>query len=849
MGIIFFVKNIFKKKKKMASSSKDEWCAVEKLKGNENYHTWSFAIKTLLELNNLENCILKPESTNYETDLNKLKQAKARIILSVYPSIFPHIQNLESASKIWEKLSTMFEDSGLLRRIGLLRRLITTNLETCESMYEYVIQITDTSNKLNGIGFVVNDEWLGSILLAGLTENFKPMIMNIESSGVTLSADTIKTKLLDTAYENNQQNESAFMSKNKNEHKFEKFKRNFKCFKCGRKGHTAKYCKFKNNEVKSEGSNKEIKSALCTYVLNASSFNKNINENEWYIDSGASKHMTPFKHLLLNFQETNVTNIVTANSEKVPVLGMGKMEVRIADRIFEIKNVLFVPGLSANLLSVTEMVKNGNKVLFNEDKCNIFDSRRKIIFSTTSVEGIYKINVDETKCFTSKIETNGLEWHRRLGHVNFSDMMKMNEGIVNGIDFKNCNETDIKNCITCKEGKQTRKSFSRSVNRCENILDLIHSDLCGPMENISIGGARYMLTFIDDHSRKIFVYFLKEKSETVKKFIEFKSMVERSTNRKIKMIRTDNGTEYLNEVFQNELKKCGIKHQKSNVYTPEQNGVAERTNRKLIEKAKCMIFDANLEKPYWAEAMNFAAYILNHSVNSVLVTKTPEEIWSGNKVDVSHLRIFGCPVMVHVPKQKRYKLDKVSSKILFMGFTDDTKGFRCIDPITKKVCNSRDVVFIEDSRAISTTSCESTEENTKIKEIIPNLNFEEDVDLESVHSETINESDESFESSNDIFSDYEDTTVQETTDNPVQRSERIPKPKTFEDFHLFFANLPDDEDEPITLTEALCGPNSIHWKNAMKEELQALKESNTWVYTSLPDNRKTIKTKWVYKIK
>ncbi|KAK9692675.1 hypothetical protein QE152_g35008 [Popillia japonica] len=113
-----------------------------------------------------------------------------------------------------------------------------------------------------------------------------------------------------------------------------------------------------------------------------------------------------------------------------------------------------------------------------------------------------------------------------------------------------------------------------------------------------------------------------------------------------------------------------------------------------MERARCMMFDANLNKSYWGEAVNTAVYI-NRSVSSVLVDKTPEELLSGKKVDLSKLRIFGSPVIVHVPKANRVKLDPKSRKLIFVGYDSSVKGFRCIDPVTKKITISRDVVFFE----------------------------------------------------------------------------------------------------------------------------------------------------------
>lgn len=138
----------------------------------------------------------------------------------------------------------------------------------------------------------------------------------------------------------------------------------------------------------------------------------------------------------------------------------------------------------------------------------------------------------------------------------------------------------------------------------------------------------------------------------------------------------------------------GIHHQRTNVYTPQQNGVAERMNRTIVERSKCMLFDAELDKSYWAEAANMAVYLINRSVCVVLVNQTPEEIWYGQKVDLSHLQIFGSEVMVHVPKPRRKKWDSKSVKLLFVGYDSDKKGYRCIDPQSKKLTVSRDVKFL-----------------------------------------------------------------------------------------------------------------------------------------------------------
>lgn len=224
---------------------------------------------------------------------------------------------------------------------------------------------------------------------------------------------------------------------------------------------------------------------------------------------------------------------------------------------------------------------------------------------------------------------------------------------------------------------------------------MIHSDLCGPMENKSYGGMKYFISFIDDYSRMVHVYFLKDKQNILEIFKNYKRKVENQLNHTIKAIRTDNGKEYCNSNFDSYLARCGIIHQTSTPYTPQQNGLAERMNRTLVEKARCMIFYANLEKQVWAEAVATAAYIANRSPTKVLGNTTPFKMWTGKEPRLNHIRIFGSKVMVHIPKEKRLKWDKKSKEMIFVGYCETTKGYRILDPVTHQVIKSRDVIFLE----------------------------------------------------------------------------------------------------------------------------------------------------------
>lgn len=166
----------------------DKIIEIEKLAGRENYHKWKFSIEHAMKLQGFWKSVL-----GTETDAGVNEKAMSRLILYISPNLYVHIQGESTTKGVWDKLKKTYDDSGLTRRCGLLRKLTTTQLINCKDISEYVDTIVDTAQKLNQIGFAVNDEWVGSLLLSGLPEHFGPMIMAIESSDIKVTANKIRT--------------------------------------------------------------------------------------------------------------------------------------------------------------------------------------------------------------------------------------------------------------------------------------------------------------------------------------------------------------------------------------------------------------------------------------------------------------------------------------------------------------------------------------------------------------------------------------------------------------------------------------------------------------------------------
>lgn len=829
--------------------SSNSMVLIEKLVGRANYNTWRFAVQTYLQHEELWCCI---ENEGKAVDPKLDLKAKSKIILLVDSVNYIHIQEAQTAKEVWTNLQKAFDDKGLTRRVGLLKDLITTTLDNCQDIEDYVNKIMTTAHKLRNISFEVNDEWLGTLLLAGLPEVYKPMIMAIESSAVSITADAVKTKLLQ---EIKSSESVALYAGNKNKQRTQantqKVTKGPRCYKCNKHGHISKYCKTKRKDQTKKDENENGYVA----VFSASTSN---NKNNWFIDSGASMHLTMRKDWLYDLSPAPVTSIRIANDKMLEVKGCGKVNMSITDKNgktqnIQITNVLYVPELASNLLSVSQLIKKGHSVQFHDNGCKILNNSKEEILSCKLMNNMYCLNASTVTAYVSSSdESDSYLWHQRMSHLNLSDLRKL-PNCVEGVNI-NKNKSNMV-CEYCQEGKQSRLPFPKEGSRAKKPLELVHSDVCGPLEVKSIGGAQYFLTFVDDFTRKVYVYFLKSKSEVFSKFKMFKVLVENQLDLKIKRLRTDNGTEYLSNQFKEYMQNSGIIHETSNSYTPQQNGLAERMNRTLMERARCMLINANFQKVYWAEAVATAAYITNRCPTRSISYVTPEELWSGKKPNLKHVRIFGCEVMVHVPNIKRQKLDSKASKMFFVGYSETTKGYRLLDTKTKKIIISRDVVFLENSIMRKFTTVSLTDKDLTNNLTDPNTCSESSGSQNPKEPCESNESsynessdDESFYSDDDsLYVPKREVKLDKISNINTRSSNRKNKHET--NTYLCQGGDQHVEELPKTYQEAMSSVEKQKWEKSIQEELKAHERNETWELVKKPDKVKIIGCKWVFRIK
>ena len=365
---------------------------------------------------------------------------------------------------------------------------------------------------------------------------------------------------------------------------------------------------------------------------------------------------------------------------------------------------------------------------------------------------------------------------------------------------------------------------STGNKRATRKLAIVHSDICGPVNTVTPGDKRYMVTFIDDFSRSFAVFFMAQK---------FLARATGEAGEKIGFLRTDNGGEYTSNEFKQYLCDNLIGHETTNPHTPDQNGVTERMNRTLLEKARVMIFHAGLPKSYWVEAVNTTVYLSNRIPTQALDGNTsPYELWYSKLPDLSNLNVFGCLGYANVPGQQRTKLGPKAVQLRFIGYSKGTKWYRMMGMNTKQVMLRKDVVFNELAfkpqiaqlpvswSKVVTIGCDNVPDRREVAE--PN------------RVESMSENEPVVK-------------VNDSQQRPV-RAKKILIRLGIENVHhaevTHSANCATTDVKPQTMRHAMTSPNSTQWKRAAEDEYNSLMEHDTWELTTPPPDRAIVGSRW-----
>lgn len=364
-------------------------------------------------------------------------------------------------------------------------------------------------------------------------------------------------------------------------------------------------------------------------------------------DSGATHHVSGDSSAFSSIRPTSGTHVRSAGGQSHHVTGVGNVDIQLSSgEIKTVPSVLYTPGITKNLLSVGTLADQHKTLVFRSNGCFVLDNttlKVEIFAPRETSKGLYRL-LGTQKSVESEVNllnpnSPATLWHKRLGHFHTKGIQRMiHFEAVKGLPHLHfANQT----CSGCQLEKHARtKMPKQATHHASKILELVHSDVCGPFKVNSLGGCRYFVTFIDDFSKKIWIYFLTNKNQVLSKFQHFVHLMKTTTGQVVKTLRTDNGGEYTSKDFSNFCSSKGISRELTPLYTLERNGVAERRNRSLLDITRCLLIDKSLPRHLWEEAVKAAGDILNLCSTKQHPDKTPDELFYGKKPSISHLSLW-----------------------------------------------------------------------------------------------------------------------------------------------------------------------------------------------------------------
>lgn len=811
-------------------AEENQFMNVKPFNGGNGFSNWEFRVRLILEQKNVLKTITEDPPTDQDELSSFIKNdVKARniIVQCLSDNLLETIKDKKSAKDIMDTLKRTYLKKGIANQVQLQKKLRNMKFNPSESLNSFLTEFEKTVHELKNSGGQIQNSEVITQLLSAMPESYQSVTTAIdvlfcqEEDRITL--DFVKNKLL---------MEEARQCKNKSEkegnvqHAFAGFQRKptvksifknkdfpFKCYNCGKRGHKKADCTLRKSadyKSKSKCNLVEKKDDEIAFMVSSDEIVNDCEILQFVVDSGATNHLISSKYgfLLENSEEVYHKISVAKIGESIIARKKGELHVQTIDgKFIKLENVLECENLSKNLLSVKRIEEKDFQIVFEKKKIAI--KRNGETVSEGELCGnLYVINFYMKIKEVNLTVKNETLLHRRMGH---SSKFPSSEF-----------------CEVCTQGKQTRQPFKRinEDKKAKRILEVISSDVCGPITPATHDGKRYFCTFIDNFSHFGMCYLLETKSEVLTKFKTYASMIEAKFHKKIERLRCDNGGEYSSKEFKNFCMERGIKIQYTIPYNPEQNGVAERYNRSIMEKARCLIFDANIDKKFWGEAVRTSVYLLNRIPTSMLPETTPAEIWYNCKPNMEKIKVFGCNAFCFVPKEDRNgKLDSRSIKMVMMGYTEN--GYLLWHPDKEKMVSARNVIFDE--------NCLNRNYNQRT--ILDNDLGDRNDDSYQVRNEQ-----------EEIHGNIQDEENMEKN----RRSMRHKKlPKHLEDYEVeimmaLTVGEMSNGNVPETFTQAL----KEGWKEAVDEELSSHRKNHTWELVPTPSSSESIiDSKWVFQEK
>jgi hypothetical protein len=622
------------------------------------------------------------------------------------------------------------------------------------------------------------------------------------------------------------------------------------------------------------------------------------------LDSGTTSHICNVRSAFKTFEpKPGTIGGIQANVPPLEVLGHGNIDILCwvnghDDRTVTLLNVKYCPSARDNLISESKMDKRGMEIRRKNGKVTIKKLNGEIAIEGTLRHGLYELKCklappsmrEASVAFLATPSSLNIDiWHRRLGHLGEQDIRHLaRHKMVTGLQLDPNDK--LGPCDGCAKGKHPQAPFPKSGTRAKAVLDRLHMDLQGPFD-VSIAGYRHVLAVVDDHSRKGWKEYLKKKSDAPEAIENLVTQLETLTERKVKIVRSDRGGEFIGKESVDWLKSKGITHETSAPDTHQQNGVAERFNRTTHEHALALLYDAGMNRSFWVEAHEYASDVRNRSPTAALKRITPDEVFFGRKPDVSDLRIFGSKCHVRIPPEKRTKLDAHSIDGIFCGLERNSKAYKIWIPSKRRFMSSRDVIVYEKVKPVNDLDEPSiipARSEGVTSESAPSINpdrLEKENQTDSHQPEPITSTAPSIPQPQPRRTTRvsRPTWIQSASNKQMQekltkkahakaiREARTKRQTPCQPKAASPAAAPDPEevapttsqsevaelaylaaygpDTPLSFYEATKSREADLWWQAMREEIEMLKERGTWIVEELPQGRKAIGCRWTYTLK
>jgi hypothetical protein len=683
-----------------------------KLNG-KNFSVWKTTMITTLQAKDLWS-LCKAEDVTKENAIRNA-EAKSIILNSMDDQQKARVGgDFKTAFALWQKIKSVYEGPEDLRKVRALANFLNLTYKKGERINDYCARYDALLTDLASSGQTMDEAgkiWAFKHSLPEELYNKVDTWQMCNKEGQTAEAivsllrnhdqrDHDEDNVALVAYKGRQSNSKGSKnskskdSKSKSrDSKPNKPSKDIKCNYCKKKGHKQVDCwKRKAEEDGKNTSAAKVGEELFMAVDSQPS----LPPGYWIIDSGASRHMTPERSILDDYaQLVTPLRIVMGDGSAMEALGSGTV---CFDK-GKLTQVLWVPDLRENLFSVKQSMKQGFNITFNTTKQKVdLIKNGKVVMCGKELNGLFVLRIqpgtNKTDQETALVGATIEEWHKRFAHANqgaIHDLMA--KDAVSGLVL----ERDGKlTCPSCLQGKICRAHHPsrRSLNGIRFAV-VLHIDTVGPVQTPSLGGNRYFVLATDEFSGFKFIKFVQNKLQVADMVKGIILLAELVSGKMVKLVYTDNGTEYNNKHLKSWLMKRGTQHEFSTSYTPEQNGLAERANRTIIEGTRTLLSDSKLPEELWCEAANTVVYVTNRMLSTRDKTKTKYELFVGEKPDVSHLRTFGQYAITLVPKHLRQtKWSEKGKLVRFVGYTPRSNTYRFFDEGTNRVFFTCDVKFL-----------------------------------------------------------------------------------------------------------------------------------------------------------